>query len=44
MKAVVWKAYQSEKAAIKYAEKIYQQHGVILGVEFVGGVWMVSAY
>jgi hypothetical protein len=44
MKSTVWKAYKSEKAAIKYASKIYQQHGVILGVEYVGGVWMVSAY
>lgn len=44
MKSIVWKAYKTEKAAIKYANKIYQQHGVILGVEFVGGVYMVCAY
>lgn len=43
MKSTVWKAYKSEKAAIKYAEKIFKQSGIILGVEFVGGVWMVSA-
>lgn len=43
MGTIVWKAFKTEKGAIKYAERIYKQSGVILGVEFVGGVYMVSA-
>ena len=41
---IVWKAYKSEKAAIKYANKIAKECNVILGVEFVGGIWMVGAW
>ena len=43
MNYVVYKAYKTEKAAIKYAEKMFKEHGIILGVEFVGGIYMVGA-
>lgn len=40
---IVWKAFKTEKAAIKYANKVAQQSNVILGIEFVGGIYMVGA-
>ena len=40
---IVWKAYKTEKAAIAYANKIAKEHNVILGVRFVGGIYMVGA-
>jgi hypothetical protein len=43
MKQIVWKAYKTEKAAIKYANKIAKEHNVILSVEFVGGIYIVGA-
>jgi len=43
MKQVIWKAFKTEKAAINYANKIAKEHNIILGVEFVGGIYMVGA-
>lgn len=40
---IVWKAFDSESKAIKYANKIHAQSKIVLSVEFRGGVWMVGA-
>jgi hypothetical protein len=40
---IVWKTFKTEKGAIKYANKIANEHNVILGVEFVGGLYYVGA-
>ena len=44
MSAVIWKAFKTEKAAINYANKIAKEQNIILGVEFVGGIYMVGGW
>lgn len=43
MNTVIWKAYKTEAAAIRYANKIANEHNVFLSVEFVGGIYLVGA-
>jgi hypothetical protein len=43
MSEIVWKAFKTEASAIKYANKIAKEHNVILGIEFVGGLYLVGA-
>jgi hypothetical protein len=43
MNTVTWKAYKTEAAAIRYANKIAREHNVILSVEFVCGQYLVGA-
>lgn len=40
---ITWKAFKTEAGAIRYANKIAKEHGVILGIEFVGGLYLVGA-
>lgn len=42
MNYIVWKAFKTEAGAIKYANKIAKEHNVILGIEFVGGLYLVG--
>ena len=43
MHIVTWKAYKTETGARKYANKIAQQHNIILSITFVGGLYLVGA-
>lgn len=38
---MIYKGYATEKAAIKFANKMLELHGLVLTVENNGGVWMV---
>ena len=40
---ITWKAFKTEAGAIRYANKIAKEHGVILSVEFVCGQYLVGA-
>jgi hypothetical protein len=40
---VIWKAFKTETGARKYANKIANQHNIILSIEFVGGLYLVGA-
>ena len=42
MSKIIFKAFKTEAGAIKYANKIAKEHNVILGIEFVGGLYLVG--